>query len=76
MTSDERFKRAKKYLNTASEDHVQAKGFSDAHEFNTTQYSCKMTFILQPCILSGIYERISMLGICQKVIAFMCCRSK
>lgn len=76
MTSDERFKRAQKCLNTASEDHVQAKGISEAHEFNTTQHSCMMTFILQPCILSGIYERISMLWICQKEIAFMCFTSK
>jgi hypothetical protein len=27
MTSDEGFKRAQKCLNTASKDHVQAKGF-------------------------------------------------
>jgi len=36
MTSDERFMRPQKCLNTASKDHVQAKGFSEAHEFNTT----------------------------------------
>jgi len=42
MTSDEVFKRAQKCLNTVSKDHVQAKGFTEAHEFN----SSKMTFIL------------------------------
>jgi hypothetical protein len=61
MTSDEGFKRTQKCLNTASKDHVQAKGFPEAHEFNTTQHSCKMTFILQPHIMSGTHERISML---------------
>jgi hypothetical protein len=29
-------------LSTASKDHVQAKGFSEAYEFNTTQCTCKM----------------------------------
>ena len=76
MASDEGFKRAQKCLNTASKDHVQAKGFSEAHEFKITQQSCKMTFILQPRIMSGTHERISMLRICQKVIALMCFTSK
>jgi hypothetical protein len=39
ITSDEGFKRAKKCLNSASKDHIQAKGLSEAHEFNTTQHS-------------------------------------